>query len=530
MQILKYDVLVLGSGVSGLYASLKISRRDDFKGKILIATKCPFGESNSRYAQGGIASVISDNVNDSISLHINDTLKSGSGLCDKKTVEDIIINSENTIRDLISLGANFDTDEAGNFEYALGGAHSTKRVLHAGKDSTGMIIINALSNTVKNCKNIDIMPRTMAVELLVANNTCHGAILFDTNSKKHILVYSKNVILASGGCGQIYKYTTNPYGATGDGIAIAYRAGLDIRDMEFIQFHPTALALNPKAKNRYLISEAVRGEGAKLVNHKGEEFMELYSEKKELASRDIVTRAIISEMIKENSDNVFLKTSDINSEIIEKKFPSITKKCKASGIDFAKDLIPIAPAAHYMIGGIVSKINGETSVKGLYAVGEIASTGFHGANRLASNSLLECVVCSNKLANDMDLSDSNTEISSDENISKIIDLYNAQPKTSDIDFQPLKNKLKEIMWLYAGIIRSEKGLTKAKNEIELLKKDFDMNKKCSDTEEYEYRNMLINAELIIKSALARKESRGAHYRKDFPNTSDRAEHTNIKNK
>lgn len=527
METLYYSTLIIGSGASGLYSALEISRRKDFEGKLLIVTKCPFGESNSRYAQGGIAGVIDKNIEDTISLHVADTIKSGKDLCDKKVVEYVISNSQRVIDNLASIGAGFDKNEKGEYLYTKGGAHSVKRVLHSGEDATGMVMIKALSDAVKASDKIDIMQKAMAVELLVSNNECKGAIIFDKNTKEYKIIYSDNIILASGGIGQIYKYTTNPYGATGDGIALAYNAGARLKDLEFIQFHPTALVLNKETKNRYLISEALRGEGAKLVNYKGEEFMSRYSEKKELAQRDVVTRAIISEMEKENKPNVYLKTSEIPEEIVLKRFPTIAKKCKTSGIDITKDLIPVAPAAHYMIGGIDTQANGKTSIKGLYAIGEVASTGFHGANRLASNSLLECVVCADKLAQDLVFTTNKNNNINDKNIKKIIDKYIEQEQITKTNYQENKNQLREIMWDNVGIIREEKALNTAKTQIEKLKNKFNIEKKCSDIEEYEYRNMLIASSLITECALKRKESRGAHYRSDYPETNTIAKHSYI---
>ena len=523
MKIQEYDLIVIGSGAAGLFAAYNTSKRNDFKGKILIVTKSPFGESNSRYAQGGIAAAISENKSDSAELHINDTLKSGAGLCDEGTVRYIIENSENTIKELVSLKAGFDKNNDGEFEYTLGGAHSTKRVLHSGEDATGMVMINALCDAVKNCSNIDIMLKTMAVEILISdNNECTGLVVFNNNTKEHEIILCSNIIVATGGCGQVYRYTTNPYGATGDGVALCYEAGLEVQDMEFVQFHPTALALSENIKNRYLITEALRGEGAKLVNNAGEEFMSRYSAQKELAQRDVVTRAIISEMGKETAENVFLDARGIEPAVLLRRFPSISKKCTQSGIDITKDLIPVAPAAHYMIGGVKAGINGQTSIKGLYVAGEAASTGFHGANRLASNSLLECVVCAKKLSEDIKFeNDKNTSVDG------IIEKYTLSQSADNNNYSDLKNKLKEIMWKYVGIMRSEDSLKEALKEIRVLKNTIEDKSVFSTLSGYEFRNMIIVSEFIAKSALMRKESRGAHFRTDYPNQQRDAVHTII---
>lgn len=526
MKVYKYSVIVIGSGLAGLYTALKISEKTDFNDKILVVTKSPFGESNSRYAQGGIAAVITENTQDSVELHTNDTLKSGLGLCDERVVEYIASHSETMINNLKNFGINFDSDQNGRLLYARGGAHSVKRVLHCGGDATGMVIIKKLTEDIKNANNIDVLTKSMAVELIVSDNECYGAVIFNKERNEHEIVLSDKVILATGGLGQIYKYTTNPYGATGDGVALCYNAGAQMQDMEFVQFHPTALAINSETRNRFLISEAVRGEGTKLVNHKGEEFMCEYNDKKELASRDIVARAILAEMQKENKPNVFLKTND-NSISLSKRFPTIARKCLLAGIDITKEPIPVAPAAHYMIGGVKADLNGKTSVKNLYVVGELASTGFHGANRLASNSLLECAVCANTLAENLRFDEQNKIEASSSLIQNLANIYSSVHDLSKTDFKELKNELRDVMWNYAGLIRSEKSLNAAMSKIQELSKIFEQTKSCSSVEEYEFKNMLITAELVIKSALSRKESRGAHYRSDYQNSNPQIIHTII---
>ena len=517
MKKLNYDTVIIGSGAAGLFSAIKLSKRQDFRGKILILTKCPLAESNSRYAQGGIAAYIKENPSDSLEKHIEDTLKSGAGLCDKGVVEYIIQNSQKTIDELVNLKAGFDCDEKGNFSYTLGGAHSAKRVLHSGQDKTGMVMMEALSNEVKKAQNIDVIAKTIALELVVEDKICKGVFAFDKNSNEYILINCPNIIIATGGCCQIYKYTTNPYGATGDGIALAYSAGAKIKDMEFIQFHPTALVLNKESKSRYLISEALRGEGAKLVNSKNIEFMAEYCDKKELSSRDVVTRAIFQEMKKENTNRVFLDASKINSDTVLKRFPTIAKKCKTIGIDITKDLIPVAPAAHYMIGGIEVDLFGQTEIKGLYAVGEVACTGFQGANRLASNSLLECVVCAQKLTQDFKCAPK-SEIKD----YSFVEKYN---KSSDKkDYQNKKTHLRELMWNKVGIIREKNELLSAKDELEWLIEEV---RNENNIDIYEYKNMLIVSYLITICALNREESRGAHYRGDYPQVQNEIFHSII---
>ena len=324
----------------------------------------------------------------------------------------------------------------------------------------------------------------------------------------------------------MYKYTTNPIGATGDGMALAFNAGSVMQDMEFVQFHPTALAIDGD-ENRFLISEAVRGEGAKLVDADGIEFMYRYHEKRELAPRDIVTRANYNEMMSKKLDNVYLNATCINTETLAKRFPTISKKCMDNGIDISKDFIPVAPAAHYMMGGIKTNINGETSIKGLYAIGEVSSTGLHGGNRLASNSLLECVVCAYEVADYLKTIELTPPKQIDVCIKDIIEKYSDEIYLEEIDVTSMKRELQNIMWDGAGIFRSEETLMNALNEVEKLKAAFHRTNKCISKSEYEFRNMLTVAEMVIISALKRKESRGAHYRTDYLQTNEKAIHSCI---
>ena len=527
MKYSKYSAIIVGSGISGLFCALKIAQQINLPDGLLVITKSNLGESNSKYAQGGIVGVMEDNEKDSAELHVKDTLKSGSGLSEKDIAEFISENSNEVINDLIDFGVDFDKDEDGNFTYTLEGAHSIKRILHAGGDATGSVIEKALCKKIKENSNIDILEYTIVAELLTdADNECKGVIIYNDDTKEYETIYSSAVVLATGGIGQLYKYTTNPLGATGDGIALAYQAGAIMQDMEFVQFHPTALAVK-EHKNRFLISESVRGEGAVLIDKNSKRFMPEYDDRNELAPRDVVTRAIYDVMQKTKSDNVYLNTSVIPNEILLKRFPTITKVCSKQGIDILKDNIPVAPAAHYYMGGIKTTIEGKTSLRGLYAIGECASNGFHGANRLASNSLLECIVCAYELANYLSFNNLTPPKKIDETIMNIIEKYNMPLNDETFDINSFKSRLKEIMWNYAGIKRDDKSLLKGLDEIYKLKSEFHRDRKCLNIQEYEYRNMLTVAQLIMKSALKRKESRGAHYRTDFPNMSDNAEHSTI---
>ena len=516
MKYSEYSVVIVGSGAAGLYAALKVSQQMNLPDGVLLITKSYIGNSNSLYAQGGIVGVLKQNAEDSVESHVEDTMIAGAGLNDRAAVEYISQASDEVINDLIENGVEFDRDSEGNLTFTLEAAHSIRRILHSGGDATGRKITEGLRKAVLSDENIIVMENALAVELLVdSDNECKGVIVYNELTGEHEIVYTSALVLATGGLGQLYRYTTNPEGATGDGIDLAFNAGAEIRDMEFVQFHPTALALNPESKDRFLISEAVRGEGAKLINNHGDEFMSKYHDKRELAPRDIVTRAIFSEMNKEHKFNVFLNASMIDHTKLFKRFPTISKRCDESGIDISKKPIPVAPAAHYSMGGIKASVEGKTSVKGLYAIGECSSTGLHGANRLASNSLLECVVCAYELADYLSFANLSTPKKIDENIRRTIDVYSQPLSDTDYNVADLKAKLKDIMWNNVGIIRSEESLLLAQNEVNKLKTAFMRTRKCLNQDEYEYRNMLTVAGLIIEGALNRKESVGAHCRSDY---------------
>ena len=524
MKHSKYSAVIIGGGIAGLYAALKIAQKSKLPDGLLLVTKSKLGESNSRYAQGGIVAVLNENKNDSTSLHVSDTLKAGAGLSDFNVTKFISENSDAVVKDLLDLGVEFDKNGNDNFFLTLEAAHSVNRILHSGGDATGRGIEKALTKKVIQNHDIEIYEQTLALDLLVnSDSECKGLVAFNDLTQEYEVIYSSVVVLASGGLGQLYKHTTNPAVATGDGIALAYNAGAIIQDMEFIQFHPTALALKIN-EHRFLISEAVRGEGAKLVDANGVEFMHKYNEKKELAPRDIVTRAIFNEMKEQNLDNVYLNSTHLEKSMLQKRFPNITRICEEHGIDISKDFIPVSPAAHYAMGGIKTNIEGRTSVRGLYAIGEVASTGLHGANRLASNSLLECVVCAYELANYLKSVNLTPPKQIDETIKSIVDKYSQETDYVEYDVDGLKSQLQDIMWDYVGILRDETSLKIADEKLQKLKSEFSLSAKCFSKYEYEFKNMLTVAQLVIDSAQKRKESRGAHFRTDYQITKEIAEH------
>ena len=531
MKYSKYSTIIVGSGIAGLYAALKIEQQAKLPDGIMLITKSKLGESNSKYAQGGMVAVLKENKCDSTESHISDTIKAGAGLSEFNTVKFISENSDKVVKDLLNFGVEFDRDKDGNLCFTKEAAHSVRRILHSGGDATGKMIEKSLVEQVQNNNNIDVYEEGTVVELLInSNGECRGVLVFNNMTGEYETVYSPAVILATGGIGQLYKYTTNPEGATGDGLAIAYNAGAVMQDMEFVQFHPTALAFDDDV-NRFLISEAVRGEGAKLVDADGMEFMAKYDERKELAPRDIVTRANYNEMMRNHLANVYLNASCIDKAKLAERFPTISKKCLEHGIDISKDFIPVAPAAHYFMGGIRTDVEGRTSINGLFAIGEVSSTGLHGGNRLASNSLLECVVCAYEVADFLKTQKLDAPKSIDANIKSIIDQYSEEDEDVEpIDTDVFKAELKDIMWNYCGILRDEKSLITALEKLDELKSKFPRTRKCQTKAEYEFKNMLTVARMIVVSALGRKESRGAHYRLDYLKTSEECTHSHITKK
>lgn len=520
MKYSKYSVVIIGSGVAGLYLALKIASQKHVNDGILVVTKSELDKSGSTLAQGGIVAVLPEfNKDDSISSHISDTIKAGCGLNDFNTVKFISQNSSCVIQDLINLGVEFDKTPDGKLSFALEAAHSVPRILHV-KDATGRAIEDVLCQKVRESDEIEVYENTSAVEILVdKSNSAKGVIVYNREADSYEAVYSNAVVIATGGVGQLYTHTTNPEVVTGDGIALAYRAGANVENMEFVQFHPTALAVSNK-NTMPLVSEAVRGAGAKLCDSKGKYFAHDFDSRGELAPRDVVARAIYSTMTKNGDDNVFLDISQMGIEFFRNRFPNITKSCEENNIDISDGLIPVAPAAHYFMGGIKTNIYGQTNIENLYALGEASCSGFHGANRLASNSLLECAAGAYELADFLSERNLDAPKNYDEKVKTILDKYVQDTDNCcdfiDTDIEEIKNNIKTIMWENAGIVRNKERLTNAKVELAKLSKVLNSSTCSHIVECYEAKNMILVASLIVEAALARENSLGAHYREDFP--------------
>ena len=514
--MLRSDVLIIGSGLAGLTAALKLA---DYK-KVLIVSKREVLDSSSQWAQGGVAAVMSDE--DSIESHANDTEFVGDGLTDPNVANFVASHGKEAIQWLIDLDVPFSRDETTHqFHLTKEGGHSHRRVVHA-NDATGKAIQKTLSDKVKSHPNITILENHIAVDLItekkslkvdkIKSNRCLGAYVLNNKTGKVVTVASYETILAAGGASKVYLYTTNPDVSTGDGVAMAWRAGCRVANMEFIQFHPTCL-YHPKAKS-FLISEIVRGEGGLLKLPDGSRFMDEYDERGELASRDIVARAIDFEMKKRGIDCVYLDISHKSPDFIRSHFPTIYARCLALGIDITKEWIPVVPAAHYSCGGVMTDLSGQTDLAHLYAIGETAYTGLHGANRLASNSLLECLVFGDAVAK---------HILHSKVDSSTFDLpYWDESRVTDADEEILIthtwNELRRFMWNYVGIVRTNKRLSRALHRIHMLRDEvheFYTNFKVSHNL-IELRNLLQVAELIVESAIARHESRGLHFSRDYP--------------
>ncbi|MEC0310765.1 L-aspartate oxidase [Paenibacillus lautus] len=502
LPVVQTDVIVIGSGIAGLYTAIMASATQN----VLLITKKSLLESNTRYAQGGIAAVTAED--DSPAYHRQDTLLAGAGLCSSAAVDVLVNEGPVGVQELIRLGTMFDV-ENGELALTQEGAHSHRRILHANGDATGYEIVRALSIQVEMLHNIEVWDDHFVIDLITEQGECHGALVQMPDGKR-VFVRGRATVMCAGGAGQLYRYTTNPEVATADGVAMAYRAGAEIRDMEFIQFHPTALSY-PGAP-RFLISEAVRGEGAVLRNIRGERFMPKYHDLLELAPRDIVARAIVSEMEATGSTFVYLDITHESPEMVKHRFPTIYETCMQYGLDLSSDWIPVSPAAHYMMGGIKTSLHGESSVKRLFACGEVSSTGVHGANRLASNSLSEAIVYGSRIVERIK---SLPEPSGDPlHVSFHLGRKDA-PSQAMVE---KRLKLQKVMVRYAGLRRNRDTLLRAAEELGRQLPLF--QSVLSKREEYEFANMLTASLLVVQGALGREESRGAHYREDFPERND----------
>lgn len=510
------DFLVIGSGVAGLRAAIELAPY----GSVLVATKDIPKESSTEYAQGGVAVALSDE--DKVGIHFEDTLKAGDGLCKEEAVQVLVEEGPARITELISWGAEFDR-EGTKLAFTREAAHSKSRVLHAHGDSTGREIERALLKKVLSCPSVTKYPFAFTTDLIVSDGECLGARMLKEGKITSLL--AKATILATGGTGQIFERTTNPAVATGDGMAIAYRAGAMLEDMEFVQFHPTSLYKH--GAPNFLLTEAMRGEGALLRNVDGEMFMKNYHPDAELAPRDIVSRAIISEMVRTRSVYVYLDLTHLNGEFVRKRFPGINATCRLYGIDIAKDLIPVSPAAHYIMGGVKTDLNCATNIKRLYAAGEVACTGVHGANRLASNSLLEGLVFGARAGKAAaDAGYKSRDMGHLQRESKSID-HETSARQQPFDPGEVRGSLKKLMWDRVGIIRCGESLDIAKRRLSGWGHITEAN--FGDRQGLELKNMLTVASLITEAALERKGSVGAHYRSDFPSAGeDRQRHFSVK--
>ncbi len=515
----RYDFLVIGSGIAGMSYALKVAK----EGRVAIVAKNPLEDANTYYAQGGIASVT--NPWDHFEKHIADTLDAGGGLCDRRVVEKVVREAPAQIRELISWGVDFDRDETGNFDLHREGGHSENRILHH-KDSTGAEIQVSLIDAIRNHPQIYVYDNHFAIEILTQhhlgqvitrhtpNIECYGAYILDQQTNVIDTFLSRITMMATGGIGSVYQTTTNPLVATGDGIAMVARAKGEIKGMEFVQFHPTAL-YHPGARPSFLITEAMRGYGGVLKTVDGKEFMQKYDKRGSLAPRDIVARAIDSEMKERGEEHVYLDVTHKNAEETRSHFPGIYEKCLTYGIDITREMIPVAPAAHYLCGGIEVDLNGCSSIGRLYANGECACTGLHGANRLASNSLIEAVVFADASARHSLPLYKNYPLRED------IPVWNDEGTRSPEEMVLITQSYREVgqlMATYVGIVRSDLRLHRAMNRLNILFRETEdlFHRSVVSREICELRNIIKVGYMVIKQAMARKESRGLHFTIDYP--------------
>jgi L-aspartate oxidase len=495
---LETDFIVIGSGVAGLRSSIELARSG---ARVTVLTKDKASESNTEYAQGGVAVVLSDD--DNAELHEDDTLVAGAGLCDPEAVETLVTEGTKYINELIGWGTEFDR-EGGRLIFTQEAAHSRRRIIHAHGDSTGAEIVRSLIARAAAEPTVHLTPFANTESLIIRDGRCIGVRFLDPVLRAPREIFAKAVILCTGGAGQLFLHTTNPSVATGDGMAMAYFAGAEMADMEFIQFHPTALDV--KNAPRFLLSEAMRGEGGTLKNKYGERFMPRYDERAEMAPRDIVSRSIVTEMKRTGTRNVFLDMTALDKDFLKQRFPKIYDTCAHFGLDIAADLLPVSPASHYCMGGVRTDLWGRTSVAGLYAAGEVACTGVHGANRLASNSLLEGLVFGARAGEAAFGDTRNTSVSAPVNIST------SAGGASEYQISTaVRKRIKRVMWERVGIIRDRGALQRALREFEQI---------AESRLSVSSRNFVSLAGLVARAALWREESRGGHFRSDFPAPKD----------
>ena len=501
------DVLIIGGGIAGIRAALAMDRSL----RTVVITKDSLQQSNSAYAQGGIAGVL-DPLDD-FSNHVADTIAAGKGLCHQEIVELVIREAPLRIRDLITYGAEFDKVD-GELALTLEGGHSHPRVAHALGDATGQEVMRAMNRRASEAEHIDIWPKTFTIDLLTHEGNCRGALVWNPNHGR-TFVWAKQTILCTGGAGALYRETTNPQIATADGHAVALRAGCELRDMEFMQFHPTVLYI--AGSSRYLISEAVRGEGAQLVDCNGHRFMLDYTPAAELAPRDVVSQAITQQMAKTSHPCVYLDLSSIPADHVRRRFPHIGQVCADFGLDMTTDKIPVRPGAHYMIGGVTTDADGRTTLPGLWAAGEVTSTGLHGANRLASNSLLEGVVFGLRCGQNA----SQVALSQPDNFTaprlESPSMTSKSRVDDPLDLTDIRNSLRSLMWRSVGISRNEQDLVAARQQLDFWA-SYVCRRDLVDPAGWELQNMMLVARSMAAAALERRESRGVHARSDYPET------------
>ncbi|MDA8746469.1 L-aspartate oxidase [Rubripirellula amarantea] len=508
------DVMIIGGGIAGLRAAMEVDPRLS----MLVVTKDQMRESNSSYAQGGIAGVL--DTADRFENHVADTLTAGANLCDAAVVEMVVREAPGHIRQLIEWGTQFDTQAGGELMLGREGGHSHHRIVHAMGDATGAEIMRAMIHRVRDDLKAQVWPKTFTIDLLTTEGECRGALVWNPEHGK-TFVWAKQTILCTGGAGQVFRETTNPAVATGDGHAMCYRAGAVLADMEFMQFHPTVLYI--AGSSRSLITEAMRGEGAELVDASGHRFMPEYDERAELAPRDIVSRSIVEQMAKTNHPCVYLKLSHMDADHVRSRFPGIARTCSEFGIDIASDPIPVRPGAHYILGGVRVDSEGRTSVPRLWAAGEATSSGLHGANRLASNSLLEGLVYGAHAGRAM-----STAALEEPDTFRAIPLENAEvsPSSEPLDLADIRNSLKSLMWRDAGVWRDGRALADAERTIDGWIR-YALSRQLTDPSGWELQNMLTVSRVMIEAARLRTESRGVHLRTDYPETDDQHWHQHI---